>query len=120
MWIADNWKDWMSLKLSKIEPMDLMVAVSELKPGGYTRPTETDEGLVIVKLLERDDDFCSLARILVRMGEEAACYEPGEHGLRLCVNGEIGMCEREYAVRPCPYWWTRPGDLDRPRVPCVG
>ena len=68
--LADNWKDWMSLKLSKIEPMDLMVAVSKLKPGEYTKPIEMDEGLVIAKLLERDGDFCSLVRILVRMAED--------------------------------------------------
>ena len=68
--LADNWKDWMSLNLNKIEPMDLMVAVSKLKPGGYTKPIETDEGLVIAKLVERDGDFCSLARILVRMAAE--------------------------------------------------
>lgn len=77
--LADNWKDWLSINLNKIEPMDLMVAVSKLKPGEYTRPIETEEGMVIVKLLERDGDFCSMARILVRMavavdmpGREAA------------------------------------------------
>lgn len=65
--LADNWKDWISINLNKIEPMDLMVAVSKLKPGEYTRPIEVEEGVVIVKLLERDGDFCSMARILVRM-----------------------------------------------------
>ena len=68
--LADNWKGWMSLKLSKIEPMDFMVAVSKLKPGEYTKPIDIDEGLVIAKLVERDGDFCSLARILVRMAAE--------------------------------------------------
>lgn len=66
--LHDNWQDWISIDLNKIQPMDLMVAVSKLKPGEYTRPIETDEGLVIVKLTNRDGDFCSLARILVRMG----------------------------------------------------
>jgi hypothetical protein len=64
---ADNWKDWMSLDLKKIEPMELMVAISKLKPGEYTKPIDTDDGLVIVKLVDRDGDFCSLARILARM-----------------------------------------------------
>ena len=64
---ADNWKDWISLNLNKIEPVELMTAVSKLKPGEYTSPIETGEGFVIAKLLERDGDFCSLARILVRM-----------------------------------------------------
>ena len=66
--LADNWKDWISLDINKIEPMELMVAVSKLKVGGFTEPIETDEGMVIVKLLSRDDNFCHLARILVRMG----------------------------------------------------
>ncbi len=66
--LADNWKDWLSLDLGKIEPAELMIAVSKLKPGEYTRPIETDEGLIIAKLVSRDGDFCTLARILVRMG----------------------------------------------------
>lgn len=70
--LADNWKDWISLDVSKLEPMDLMVAVSKMKPGEYTRPIETDEGLIIAKLISREDDFCTLARILVRMGVPVA------------------------------------------------
>lgn len=64
---ADNWKDWISLNLNKIEPIELMTAVSKLKPGEYTNPIETEEGFVIAKLVERDGDFCILARILIRM-----------------------------------------------------
>ena len=72
---ADNWKDWVSIDLKKIEPMELMVAISKLKPGEYTRPIEIDEGLIIVKLVSREDDFCSLARILVRLGVPVAVPE---------------------------------------------
>lgn len=66
--LADNWKEWMSLELNKLEPLNLQEAVSKLKPGEYTRPIETDEGLIIVKLLSREGNFVSLARILVRLG----------------------------------------------------
>ena len=66
--LADNWKEWMSLDLNKLEPSNLQEAVSKLKPGEYTRPIETDEGLIIVKLLSREGNFVSLARILVRLG----------------------------------------------------
>jgi hypothetical protein len=66
--LADNWKEWMSLELNKLEPSNLQEAVSKLKPGEYTRPIETDEGLVIVKLLSQEGNFVSLARILVRLG----------------------------------------------------
>ena len=66
--LADNWKEWMSLDLNKLEPSNLQEAVSKLKPGEYTRPIETDEGLIIVKLLSQEGNFVSLARILVRLG----------------------------------------------------
>lgn len=65
--LAENWKDWISVKLDKLEPVELKAAVSKLKPGEFTRPVETEEGVVIVKLLERDGDMCSMARILLRM-----------------------------------------------------
>ena len=73
--LADNWKNWMSLKLNKIEPMELMTAVAALKPGEYTKPIDTEEGLIIAKLLERDEDFCTLARILVRAAVEVGVPE---------------------------------------------
>ena len=65
--LADNWKDWMSTTLNRIEPVELMTAVSRLKPGEFTRPIETDEGVVIVKLLELDGELYCMARILVRL-----------------------------------------------------
>ena len=70
--LAENWKDWISLDLKKIEPMELMIAVSKMKPGEYTRPMEVEDGLVIVKLTERVGDFCSLARILSRLAVEVS------------------------------------------------
>lgn len=92
--LADNWKEWMSLKLSKIEPMDLMVAVSKLKPGGYTKPIDIDEGLVIAKLVERDEDFCSLARILVRMAAEVE-VPPRDAAVRKIRKGKEAEFQRK-------------------------
>ena len=67
---ADNWRDWMSIDLAKLEPPELAAAVRELEVGGYTKPMETEEGLVIARVNERDGDFCELSRILVRSAEE--------------------------------------------------
>jgi len=65
---VDNWKEWMAIPISKVEPKELADAVDKLKTGEYTEPIDIDEGLVIVRLNERDGDFCTLARILIRMG----------------------------------------------------
>lgn len=67
---ADNWKDWMSIDLAKLEPPELAAAVRGLAAGGYTKPMETEEGLVIARVNERDGDFCGLSRILVRSAED--------------------------------------------------
>lgn len=67
---ADNWKDWMSIDVAKLEPPELAAAVRGLTVGGYTKPMETEEGLVIARVNEREGDFCGLSRILVRSAEE--------------------------------------------------
>lgn len=67
---ADNWKDWMSVDQSKIEPPELAALVTKLKVGEYTKPFQHEEGMIIVKLVERENEFCSLARILVRSAVE--------------------------------------------------
>lgn len=64
---AENWKEWMSFKPEEVEPQELKSALAMLKVGGYTCPIETDEGLVIVRVTEREDNLISCARILFRM-----------------------------------------------------
>jgi len=73
---SDNWKDWGTYKLAQIETEDLMKALLAMKPGDYTKPIETDEGLVIVRLVAKDEEFYSLARILFRMGVKVEFPEP--------------------------------------------
>lgn len=80
--LADNWKDWMSVPAGKLDSDELAQAVGRLDVGGFTAPIETEEGVIIVRLLEKNEDLCSLARILVRMAidvefperEEAIAY----------------------------------------------
>ena len=92
--LADNWKEWKSLKLGKIEPMELMVAVSKLKPGEFTRPMDIEEGLAIVKLVDRDGEFCTLARILVRMAVEVE-FPDREVVIRKIRKEKIAEFQRE-------------------------
>lgn len=74
---ADNWKEWISIELSKMGSPELAATVAKLKVGEYTKPIQHEEGIIIVKLLARDEDFCSLARILVRSAAdvEIPCRE---------------------------------------------
>lgn len=46
---------------------ELAAAVAALKPGEFTKPIETDEGLLIVKLVKKDGDGYECVRIGFRM-----------------------------------------------------
>ena len=60
-------KEWGTFKIKEIEPLDLAIAVAMLETNKWTRPIETGEGLVVAKLLNREGDSASLARILIRL-----------------------------------------------------
>jgi len=83
---AENWKDWLSLSENKIEPDELREALSSLKEGDFTKPIETEEGMVIVRVVSREEDFVGLARILTRL---AVPYEiPDEASARKEIASE--------------------------------
>lgn len=65
--LADNWKDWVDAPLTAVEYEDVQTNVETLAVGSFTRPIETSEGLVIIKLLGIENDFYHCARILLRM-----------------------------------------------------
>lgn len=60
-------KEWGYFKIKDMQPLDLAIAVAMLETNKWTKAVETDEGLVIAKLLNRDGDLVSLARILIRL-----------------------------------------------------
>lgn len=47
----------------------LAAALPNLNPGDYSMPIDVDEGLIIVKVLERGHGYWKLARMLFRMAE---------------------------------------------------
>lgn len=64
---ADNWKNWVDAPLTAVEFEGVRTNVSALAVGEFTKPIETEEGLVIVKLLGHEGDLYHCARILLRM-----------------------------------------------------
>ncbi len=64
---AEYYKEWGHFLPKNIEPAELASAVDSLEVGGWTEPIETDEGLVIAKVLEKEGSIVSLARILLRL-----------------------------------------------------
>ena len=67
----EYWREWNSLELRAIQPQDLAEAVARLDPGQFTKPIETDGGIVIVKLIEKtEDDLYRCARILFELAIE--------------------------------------------------
>lgn len=64
----DNWKEWESIpKTGPYIPENVGVAVRQLKEGEWTEPLETDDGLLIVKVLKIDDLNIDCARINFRL-----------------------------------------------------
>lgn len=67
----DYWSEWDSLELRAIQPQALAEAVARLEPGQFTKPIETDEGILIVKFIEKtEDDLYKCARILFELAIE--------------------------------------------------
>lgn len=65
------WSEWDSLALKDIQPQALAEAVARLEPGQFTKPIETDEGIVIVKFIEKtEEDLYRCARILFELAIE--------------------------------------------------
>ena len=60
-------KEWGYFKIKDLQPLDLAIAVAMLETNKWTKAVETDEGLVIAKMLNREGDSVSLARILIRL-----------------------------------------------------
>ncbi len=60
-------KEWGLFRIKDLQPLELSIAVAMLETNKWTRPIETDDGLVVAKLLNREGDSVSLARILIRL-----------------------------------------------------
>ena len=65
-------EDWMSypVKGNTIDP-EIVEALGKLEIGEFTRPIDTDYGLLIVRLTERDDSVMGCSRILFRLADVA-------------------------------------------------
>lgn len=65
---AENyWKIWGSFRLQDMYLPQVAMALPNMKKGEYSRPLDTDDGLLIVKVLAVDKDTYTCARILLRM-----------------------------------------------------
>ena len=81
---GEYWKEWMSFRLKDMPMREVQEAVGETPAGGWTRPLDTDEGLMIVKVLKKEDGIFHCARILIRMAViiEAPTRAEAERGAR--------------------------------------
>ena len=65
------WREWDSLELKDFKPQALAEAVARLSPGQFTPPILTDEGIVIVRFIEKtEDNLYKCARILFELAIE--------------------------------------------------
>ena len=62
-----NAKQWRWMGADGMGNANLAAALSKLDVGAYSEPVETDEGLLIVKVVEKRGRLCHVARILFRM-----------------------------------------------------
>lgn len=64
----DYWKEWDTIpRTGAYIYEEVAVQVRQLKDGGYTKPIETDDGLLIVRAMKSDDISIDCARILIRL-----------------------------------------------------
>ena len=64
----DNWKMWESIpRTGPYVPEEVSACVRKMKEGEFTKPIETDDGLLIVKVLKVDEVSIDCARINVRL-----------------------------------------------------
>lgn len=61
--------DWATVGLDGMAYPELAKALPNLKMGDFSKPLETDEGLIIVKVTEVVDNRRTLARMLFRMAQ---------------------------------------------------
>lgn len=64
----DYWKMWESIpRTGSFIPEDVAAFVRSMKEGEFTKPIETDDGLLIVKVLKTENDMIDCARINIRL-----------------------------------------------------
>ena len=63
-------KEWGVFKLQEMGIPEVRESLPGLSVGGFSRPLDTDEGFVIVRLLEKKGDAYRIARILIRAAYE--------------------------------------------------
>ena len=64
----DYWKMWESIpRTGSFIPEDVAAFARSMKAGEFTKPIETDDGLLIVKVLKIDEDSIDCARINIRL-----------------------------------------------------
>ena len=67
----EYWSEWDSLALKDFKPQALAEAVARLSPGQFTPPIVTEEGILIVRFIEKtEDDLYKCARILFELAIE--------------------------------------------------
>ena len=60
-------KEWETFPLKEFYLKELAEALKETKVGAYTKPIDTDEGLIIAKVLSIKDNCYECVRILIRL-----------------------------------------------------
>lgn len=73
---ADYWKDWTDSPLTSVDFDGIRTNLASLAVGAFSRPIETEEGLLIVKLLGREDESYHCARIFIRLVESGEVPTP--------------------------------------------
>lgn len=67
---ADPTVEWETFRLKDFFLPEVATALVGLQPGQYTRPLETEAGLMIVKVLKLEDGVYTCARIFFRLPKE--------------------------------------------------
>lgn len=66
---AEYWKEWEYFNPEDVWYRGVREALKGLKKGDFTAPFDSDEGLLIVKVVDIDDKIYTCVRMLFRMGE---------------------------------------------------
>lgn len=62
-------EEWATVGADGFGYPELALALPKLEAGAWSQPVETDEGLLVVKVIERTKDKWTLARMLFRLAE---------------------------------------------------
>ena len=78
------WQEWETFRLQDFFLPEVSLALAGKSKGYVTRPLDTDQGLVIVKVVDEDDGLYTCARILFRMTEvpELPTHDDAEKTLK--------------------------------------